>query len=486
MNNFVSVLRPLALIFSLLITSCAIENQSKNNIKDQVKPEFLSDSPKLSSQSPSDNWWLEFNDITLNNLVDLGLKNNKDLQIASADIATSRDLNNIQVSALLPSASVFVGRQRFASPAFGPSGVKYDIYQSGFDAAWELDIIGKNWDRSRAGKMRFLEEVQIYKAVALSVASEISRNYVELRATQKQITNLQEIVESRNKIIEIVSQKEKNGAAAKTDIHNANITLNGAQADLIELETAQKISIYKLAVLIGKTPDQTFEILQNSNSNKILNYKSGIVPVGLKSDILKRRPDIIAAEYEIDAAAYDKRAQIKEFFPSFSLTANIGGGAKNLGDVFKNGTNVKNIQGFISVPIFQGGGLIAQYKISKNKAKVAVLNYENTVLKALEECESGLVRYLNSLQIENAAQHQMESSASIYKISHNQKLLGAISQENLLESRINSLKMENQLAVKKSQSLINLIAFHKAIGGGFEGYEIKFEKDQVLWVEAKK
>jgi NodT family efflux transporter outer membrane factor (OMF) lipoprotein len=483
MKNAKFFLSYLSLVFAVFLAACSTDNEFKSPIKDQVQADFLTDSTKISNSAPTDNWWMEFNDPTLNHLVELGLANNKDIQIASADIATSRDLNSIQVSALLPSASVYAGRQRFASPAFGPNGVKYDIYQSGFDAAWELDFLGKNLDRSRAGKLRFLEEVQIYKATALSIAGEISRNYIELRSAEKQIANLQEIIAAHNQIIASVNRKEKSGTAAKTDIYNATINLGEATSHLADLQTIQKVSTYKLAVLIGKTPDQISEILKDSKSNQIINYQSGIVPVGLKSDILRRRPDIIAAEYEIDAAVFDKKAQLKEFFPSFNLTANIGGGASNLGDVFKNGANVKNIQGFVSVPIFEGGRLIAEYKISKNKAKVAVLNYENTVLKALEECESGLVRYVNSLQSESATESQFKASASIFKISQNKKRLGVISGEDLFGAQIAMLKMENQLVIKKQQTLTNLIAFHKAIGGGFEGYEMKFEKDQVLWAK---
>ncbi len=483
MKNLKSLLINFSLIFSLFLVACSNDNEFKSVIKDQVQSEFIANSTKISNSAPEDNWWMEFNDPLLNQLVNFGLKNNKNIQIASADIATSRDLNDIQVSALLPSVTIYGGRQRFASPAFGPNGVKYDIYQSGFDAAWELDLLGKNLDRRRAGKLRFLEEVQIYKATAISIAGEISRNYIELCSAEKQIANLQEIIATHNQIISIINHKEKSGTAAKTDIYNAKINLGEAISQLADLQTIQKVATYKLAVLIGKTPDQIGKILQDSNSNQIINYQSGIVPVGLKSDILRRRPDIIAAEYEIDAAVFDKKAQLKEFFPSFNLTANIGGGANNLGDIFKNGANVKNIQGFVSIPIFEGGRLIAEYKISKNKAKIAVLNYENTVLKALEECESGLVRYINSLQSESAADSQFKASASIFKISQNKKRLGVIPSEDLFVAQIAMLKMENQLVIKKQQTLTNLIAFHKAIGGGFEGYEMKFEKDQVLWAK---
>jgi NodT family efflux transporter outer membrane factor (OMF) lipoprotein len=474
-----------AALLCLTIQSCANNGKFQSDIKKDITSEFLTKSSTLSSENPSDNWWLEFNDEVLNKLVALGLENNKDIQIANLAIVTSRQLNNIDASTLLPSASVGIGRQRFAAPGFGPQGAKYDIYQSTFDAAWELDFLGKNLDRYKAGKLRFLKEAQLYKANALRVASEISQNYIRLKSLQKQIENLAETVVIKKQLIDIANNKEKTGSASKVNIHNAEINLNSASSQLIESQTNQKILTYKLAVLIGTTPDKILEILKKPSTIEIFDYSSGLVPVGLKSDILRRRPDIIAAEYEIDAAFFDKRSQLKEFFPSFNLTARVGGGAQDLGDVFKNGANVKNIQGMVSVPIFQAGRLMAEYKISKTKAKIAVLDYEKTVLNALEECESQLVRYVNALQIEDNSNRSLQASLKILQINQNKKRLGVISKEDLLNSQVEKLTSEIQMAQKKSDSLVNLIALHKTIGGGFEGYKMHFEKSRVFWEEAK-
>ena len=468
-----------------LFASCSNNNDFKSDIKKDVTAQFLIKDGNISNLNPADNWWLEFNDDVLNQLIDLGLKNNKDVQIANLSIVTSRQLNNIDAAALFPSASVSAGRQRFASPGFGPRGVSYDIYQSTFDATWELDFLGKNLDRYKAGKLRFLKEGQLYKANVIRVTSEIAQNYIKLKSTQKQIEDLEKITALKNKLIDIAAQKEKNGSASKVNIHNAEISFTSSASDLVQARSDEKILTYKLAVLLGVTPDKILEILSKPSKNQIFDYSSGLVPVGLKSDILRRRPDIIAAEYEIDAAVFEKSAQFKEFFPSFNLTAKIGGGSRDLGDVFKNGANVKDIRGAVSLPIFEAGSLIAQYKISKAKAKVAVLDYERTVLSALEECESQLVRYANSLKIENNSNRALLASSKILSINQNKKRFGVISTESLISSQIQMLSNEIQLAQKKSDSLINLIALHKTIAGGFEGYELRFEKDRVLWVEKK-
>lgn len=477
-------------IILLFLSSCASKDAPKTDIENNVTKSFLTSSKNLSSEAPSDNWWLEFNDATLEKLVNLGLENNKDVQIATASIVTARELNKIEVSQLMPTVAASAGRQKFASPVFGPNGVKYDIYQVGFDVAWEVDFLGKNLDLARAGKLRFLKEAQLYKALALTVTSEITRNYIEMRAAQKQISNLLEISNLRKKLIKIAQEKERNGVVLESDVENAKIDFNTTLNQISELEISQKLATFRLAVLTGMTPDQIMKFLKKpqakKDEKKILNYQSGILPTGLKSDILWRRPDIIAADYELEAAGFDKRAQFKEFFPSFNFTATIAGASKNLGDVFKDGANMKNINGFISVPIFEGGRLVAQYKITKAKEKIAVLNYENTVLKALEECELELVRYINNLQIETAVKEQLQSVNKIFQISQNRNRHGAITKDILLNAKISVLGMENNLVAKKAQTLTSLISFHKAIGGGFAGYKIKFKKDKVSLVEEKK
>jgi NodT family efflux transporter outer membrane factor (OMF) lipoprotein len=474
-----------ALIIPLLLSSCSGNKEPKTKISQDVGEEFISKNSTTNSEKLRDNWWLDFNDSTLNELIKIGLENNKDVEISSLAITTSRQLNNVDLAKLLPSASVGISRQRFSSPGFGPSGVSYDLFQATFDAAWELDFFGKNLDRYKAGKLRFLKETQLYKANKIRVASEIAQNYIELKRREKEIENLTEIASLRKELVKIAATKEKNGVITKSQFHQSEINYDSASSVLIEAQGEQKILTYKIAVLLGMMPEKISEILNKSNTS-IFHYHLGSIPTGLKSDILKRRPDIIAAEYEINAADFDRSAQFKEFFPSFTLNAKLGGGSKELSNILQDTTNVKDIRGGISVPIFSAGQLIAEYKVSKAKAKAAIINYEKTVLEAVEECESQLVRYNNALQIEANANHSLEASNKILRISQNQKNLGVISTEELIESKIVQLNSENQTAQRKSGSMVNLIALYKALGGGFEGYEMRFEKDRVLWVESNK
>lgn len=471
----------------LCLFGCVDKAQKNNSLKNdigEIGKDFLYSSKNINNDKPKDKWWEEFNDEFLNQIIEIGLNQNKDIELANASIITARQLNNIDITALIPSGKIALERQRFASPAFGPSGVKYDLYQSLFDASWELDLLGKNLDRYKAGKLRFLEEVQIYKLNSIRIASEIAQNYIALKAKEKQIANLEEILKIRDDLDKIIARKEKQGVATKTEIYQNKIDYNNASSLLIAAKTEKKLITYRLAVLLSMTPEKTLQILADSNNKKqIFDYYFGVVPLGLKSDILKRRPDIVAAEYEIDATLYEKSAQFKEFFPSFNLTTRIGGGAKDVGDVLSNGANIKDIRGSVSLPILSMPQLIAQYKISKTKSKNALINYEKTILAAIADCESQLARYIDAIAIENNSFASKMASDKILQITKNKKLIGVVSTEEFLNSRISNLDSEINLAQKKSETLSYLIALHKAIGGGFDGYEMKFEKDKVQFVK---
>lgn len=470
----------------LFLAACSGNKELGRDIQKDVSTEFVTKDKSISSTAPSDNWWMEFNDQTLNQLVALALEKNRDIQEASLAIMNSRQVNNVNISKLLPTGTAGIGRERFASPGFGPNGVSYDLYQATFDAAWELDFWGKNLDRYRAGKLRFLKDTQLYKASALRITSEIVQNYIDLKRAQKQIENLQKISDLRKELIESSERKEKAGLLSRSDFHRVEIDSDSASSTLIASQTEEKVLTYRLAVLVGVMPEKMAEILANGDKKEIFDYSSGLAPVGLKSDILKRRPDVLAAEYEIDAADFERSAQFKEFFPSFNLVAKVGGGTKGLGDVLKQGANIKDINGRIALPVFSMGQLMAEYKISKIKAKNAIIDYENTVLKAIEECESQIVRYANALQIENNSAHSLNAYKKIFEIDKNKKLFGVIAKEDLMRSEILFLSSENEFAQRKSDSLINLVSLHKNIGGGFEGYEINFEKDRVFMSEVKK
>ena len=472
------------LSFTLCLASCSNDKEFRTNIKNEIPSQFLSNSQDVNNSEVADKWWLEFNDETLNKLVDIGLENNKDIKMSNVAILTSRELNNITLADFAPSGSVSLNRQSFASPAFGPNGVRYNLYQALANVSWEVDLFGKNLDRYKSGKLRFFKEMQLYKTNALRVAAEITQNYISLKAAQKQISNLEKIVKVQEKLNKIADDKVKSGLTSQDLAYKASINYNNASSNLISIKTQEKILIYRLAVLLGTTPEKTLEILDGQKKiRQILDYTSDVVPLGLKSDILKRRPDILAAEYEIDAALYDKSAQFKEFFPSFSIVGSVGGGNKNLGDVLNDPTNVRNITGGFTLPILSYGSLMAQYKISKASAKNAVLNYEKTVLEAMADCESQLINYINALKIERLNNKINSASKKISEITKNKMRFGTSSTEEFLNSEIAALNSEIVLAQSKANSLSYLIALHKSLGGGFEGYNMKFEKDRVSFVK---
>jgi multidrug efflux system outer membrane protein len=485
-------MKKIILLLLLITTSCSLISKQKSDKKNAEFSQKLgnnffsiltSEQKKSTIAQIKDDWWQDFNDEKLNKLIELAIENNTDLKMMNQSIVVSRQLNNIDASVIFPSGSVNFIRQRFSQVGFGPSGLSYDLYQSTIDAAWELDFLGKNLDRYKASKIRFLEDLQLYKYNHLRLAAEVSINYFSYFNSQKQIDNLAKIYHKKNQILQIAKSEKSIGVIEKSDLLDIEIEINSIKSNIVAEENKQKLILYKLAFLTAKLPEEVLQIVQNIDSKNIFKYRDYSNNFALRSEILKNRPDVVVAEMEIDATDFEQKAQFKEFFPSFNLTARIGGGSNDISQVLKDASNIKDIRGGFSLPIFSYSSLIAKYKISKSKAKTAILNYENVVLKAVEDVESSIDSYFAKQKIYKNSYQNYLHQQEINHINQQKFKVGRISSKRYLQSEINLIKFESEAISKKAESLISLISMHKAVGGGFSSYQVNFEKNQANLVK---
>jgi outer membrane protein TolC len=258
-----------------------------------------------------------------------------------------------------------------------------------------------------------------------------------------------------------------------TQLNDANILVSSTQANMLGI-------IYRLAVLSGKMPEEMLKSLI-TNEVDIIQYDAGIVPVGLKSDVLKRRADVKMAEFELSASILDAKAQGKEFFPTFNLTGTLGYGNTTLGSAFSNPKQIVNASAFFNWPLFQGGGVIAGFEISKLQAKLALMNYESTILSAISDAETAILNYANALALSGEAKASLILAGKVLNMTTNQFNAGEISEKEFLNAKLARNQAYISYLGYHSNSITSLIAVHKAIGGGFEGYTLTVEKDKVIY-----
>ena len=434
-------------------------------------------------------WWREFHDPELDDLVDSARRGNLDLKGAYLRIVEAR----IQVQAAraqgLPSldASASYTREQLglagilksqgidtaAGPASSPAAQglisslekPVNIYQLGFDASWEIDLFGKVRRSVEAAKAQSVAAVESRNDLLLSLEAEVVQTYFQLRANQtlRQIA-VDEIAAQRD-IADLTQNRHEHGLAGEPDVDAARAQLASLEAQLPPYDQTIAASRHALAVLIGQTPE-SFDARFGDHGE--LPPLPANVPVGVPSLLARRRPDIRNSEAVLHAATAEIGVSVAGLFPDVSLAGSYG--LRNLGTryLFDWSSHFYTFGPTVSLPIFQGGALIASVRLSKAQAAEAALSYRKTVLGALQEVEDGLsaldedARRIAALkQTVGADQRAVEVQLDAY--GH-----GVISYITVLTLQLQTIQARQQLAEAMLTQSTDLVKLYKALGGGWE------------------
>ncbi len=463
------------IILIIAISSCA-------SGPDYAKPEFhVSDWIEPSSQeSIKARWWESFNDPTLNALIEKVLKTNLDIKEATARVRESRALRVSANSLLTPRIDFgadYVSNQASlneagAAPTFIENGLvdrRIDYYDVGFDSTWEIDIFGGNRHRVEAASARLEASIASRRDVVLSVLAETARNYIELRGTQKRLKILKKNIEIQNETRQIIKKKYDSGLAREVEFLRAEAQYANSRALLPNVESAIRALSYQVAVLTGQQPVNVYQEFLKVDSEP---RPDRIISLGIKSDILRRRPDIQLAERELAASTADIGVAVAELYPSFNLNASFGYiAADSAGDLFKNSSEALLITPFIRLPIFNGGDLRSKIKVAEARESQAAINYEIIVLNALKEAETSIVNFAKEqekqIRLEEAV-HSLQNSLVLTKTLYNTGLTDFI---NVLEVERDLTSTEDNLVRSETMTLTNLVRLYKSLGGGWEVFE---------------
>jgi outer membrane protein, multidrug efflux system len=444
--------------------------------------------PSTDSAAPSF-WWREFHDPELDDLVDTARRGNLDLKGAYLRIVEAR----IQVQAAraqgLPSldASASYKREQLGlagilkaqgvDTATGPTSSPaaqglitslekpFNIYQLGFDASWEIDLFGKVRRSVEAANAQSVAAIESRNDLLVSLEAEVAQTYFQLRSGQtlRQIT-LDEIAAQRE-IADLTQNRHEHGLAGEPDVDAARAQLASLEAQLPPYEQTIAASRHALAVLIGQTPE-SFDARFGDHGE--LPPLPANVPVGVPSVLARRRPDIRNSEAVLHAATAEIGVSVASLYPDVSLAGTYG--LRNVGTryLFDWSSHFYTFGPTVSLPIFQGGALIASVRLSRAQAAEAALSYRKTVLNALQEVEDELsaldedARRIAALkQTVGADQRAVEVQLDAY--GH-----GVISYITVLTLQLQTIQARQQLADAMLTQSTDLVKLYKALGGGWE------------------
>jgi outer membrane protein, multidrug efflux system len=465
-----SLLGVLVLVsLAALLGGCAV---GPNYVKPQtpVAAGFQSaQEPIYSSQNVQTDFWKPFGDSTLDQLVDEALNANHDLRIALGRLVEARAARHQALFDFGPTVTADGGYTQQRVPAAASpvgTGYKYELYDAGFDATWELDLFGRIRRENEAARADLEGAEANLHDVQVSVIAEVARTYFELRGTQNELAVARRNVENQRESLRITSERLDAGRGTELDTSRAQAQLSTTLAAISPLEASISRSIHRLGVLTGRDPNALTTLL---GPGKDLPDLPQLAAVGDPAALLRRRPDIRVAERQLAAATARIGVAVGDLFPKVSFTGNFGYMSNDTSTLGSSGARSYEIAPGISWAAFDLGRIAAQVRAAHAQADVQLATYQKTVLLALEDTENSLVTHARARDHLRNADDAARASATAARLARTRYEGGIVDFLEVLDAERTQLQAEDQLAVSRTDAMTSLVAVYKALGGGWEG-----------------
>ncbi len=422
---------------------------SKDNKHDAVKNKF----DYLNIE-----WWNRFDDPVLTEYIEKAVKNNHDLKAATLNVEEYYQNVRAQFANELPQAGGGVAPAYVKMP--GTSHADWSFVTPAI-VSYEADIFLKNRDKTKSVKKLYEASQFDERAAYIAVVSAVGTTYLNVVKLDKTIELQEEIVKSREKIYELMLERNKEGLTSTADTVKANKALVSGRTDLIELKKQRSRFLNQLAVLIGESPANA-ENLERSPLDG-LSVRAN-VPSEVSSEVIMQRPDYLRAEKMVEKAGIDVRVAKKEFLPSITLSGLAFFNAADIGSVFTTKNMLWALSAGAMMPLFTGGRRIANLRLKKAAYERILHNYYQTNLTAIQEVNDSLV----ALKLDNDKMKQTLKQAELETSDYNYNELkyeeGLISKLDLIQFRENLLAVNKLVAMHKAECMIDEIGLYKATG----------------------
>jgi NodT family efflux transporter outer membrane factor (OMF) lipoprotein len=460
-----------ALLITVLLSGCAV-GPNHHQPKTEVTSAFgNAGETNLSSAQIVVEWWRGFNDNTLQHLVDQAITNNQDLRIATDRVREARALHTQAVADEFPVVTGNAGYTKSLTSAdSSPFPLTRDqrqleLFNLGFDATWELDIFGGVRRSIQAATAEVSTAEANRQDVLITLIAEVARNYFELRGAQHQLDVARKNADNQRETLDLTVARFNAGRATELDTARARAQLNATLAVIPPVEGAIKHSIYRLGVLVGRQPTALEPDLAPPKPIPAL---PSLVSIGDPATLLRRRPDIRAAEGALAAATARIGVQTASLFPRVFFNGSVGFDANTISRIGEPGTDAYSFGPQITWAALDLGHVLARIHAARANADAQLAAYEKTVLTALEETENALVDFGRE-QIRRDYLRESAHSAVMATTLARQRYTGGVSDFlPVLDAERSQLEIEAQLAQSETRTATSLVAIYKALGGGWE------------------
>lgn len=415
-----------------------------------------------------DAWWRSFGDAMLDSLIAIGIDRNYDIVMAARRIEIARQGVRRAQAAYYPSVTANAGWTRarssgaVVSPEIDASTSSY--FGLGIDMNWEIDLFGKITARTRQEKASFKASRAQYAAMAVSITSKIASAYMRLRTLQGEKAVLQEHISSQKRVVEITEARFEAGISSMLDVAQAKTTYLSTEASITTLNTDIATAINTIGVLTGMFPEQIHAMLDTPRELPDFHQ---IVAVGVPMELLRRRPDVVEAEYALAADAAALGIAKKDFLPTLSIAGSIGTQAHDAGDLFSDRSFTYSIAPTLSWTVFDGMARKAAVVSAREQMQVGIDNYNLTLLTAVQEVDNAMSQYVNSLHYIDLIEQVVEQAQKSFELSIDLYKKGLSSFINVSDAQIARLQYADELVSARGAALSALINLYQALGGGW-------------------
>lgn len=430
---------------------------------------------RFATDAPAAAWWRTFDDPLLGELIGQALTRDFDIRIADARLRASRALFRDQALDRFPTVTTGAtyDRREAQQPGFTDARIESETYQLGFDAAWELDLFGRVRRGVEAAAAEAGAAEANLHAAQVAVAAEVARTYLELRGAQRRHAVAVANRDNQRETVRITDVRYELGRGTELDLESAKARLAATEASTPPLVAAERAARHRLAVLLGVQPgtlEDTVDLAAAPERDADLESVRTIsrVTIGEPENLLRRRPDIRAAERELAAATARVGVATADLFPRLSLSGFVGFITGDVDELGESASEAWSYTPTLSWAAFDLGSVRARLRAAEAEADIALAVYERTVLRALEETENALVGYTQSLERLNALTRQTAASRRAADLARVRYREGASDFLRLLDAERTVLEAEDAVAVAQTDVNTAVVAIYKALGGGWE------------------
>lgn len=453
----------------LALSACAVG-------PDYVKPETRTteafgqlQADAHTAEAPVAEFWGSFEDPVLKRLVEGALTANTDLRAGLARLDTARALAGLSKFDYAPTVTAGGGYTEGRASADQAPGVPREqrdtqLYRGGFDAFWELDLFGRvrrNVEATRADAQAAEADL---RALQVAIAAEVARTYFGLRGQQEQLRIARKNADNQKQTLALTDTRLEAGRGTQLDSDRARAQLAFTLSRIPALEAAVAASAHRLAVLNGKEPSALRAELEPGAPLPAL---PATVAVGTPADLLRRRPDVQAAERALAAATARIGVATADLFPRFTFNGTLGTAAADLGDLFTRDAETYAFGPAVSWAFLDLGRVRTRISATDAGAEARLALYEGAVLRALEEAETTLIGFARARTERDHLVESAQASASAARLARLRFEAGASDFLQVLDAERTQLEAEDRLAQSNTRAATSLIAVYKAVAGGW-------------------